>query len=158
MASLEASNLHARGRDGPNRDWAGVCSTPAQHCHTRPAACADDWDVVDVPHRTTSRISIKTWNWPLTWVRAAIGALAQALFAASDAAARHHGWEVTSTRYGLGRVYRDPRFDTLASCPACRGDGVDADGIECPPCRGTGRVAIKPHAQSSSGLPPRRPT
>jgi hypothetical protein len=154
MASLEAHNPHPRGRDAPNRDWAGVCSTPAQHCHTRPAACADDWDVVDVPHRTTSRISIKTWNWPLTWVRAAIEALTQALFAASDAAARQRGWHVTSTQCGFARVYRDPRFDTLASCPACCGHGADADGIECPPCHGTGRVVIKPDAQSSSDLPP----
>jgi hypothetical protein len=111
---------------------------------------------VDVPHRTTSRISIKTQNGPLTWVRTATEALTRALFAASDAAARERGWQVTPIRRGFGRVYRDPRFGTLASCPACRGDGVDADRIECPRCHGTGRVMIKPGAQSSPGLPPRR--
>jgi hypothetical protein len=114
--------------------------------------------VVDVPHGTTPTNSIKSWNRPLTWVKAAIEALTQALFAASDAAARRHGWQITSTRYGFARVYRDPRFDTLTSCPDCRGHSVDPDGIECLRCHGTGRIVIKPDAQSSSDLPPERLT
>jgi hypothetical protein len=114
--------------------------------------------VVDVLHRTTSTRKIKPWKQPLTWVKAAIEALTHALFAASDAAARQRGWQVTSTWSGLGRLYRDPRFDTLTSCPACRGHGVDPNGIECLQCHGTGRIVIKPDAQSSSDLPPGRLT
>jgi hypothetical protein len=35
------------------------------------------------------------------------------LFADQDAIAREHDWQITSTPYGLGRRYRDPRFDRL---------------------------------------------
>lgn len=36
-----------------------------------------------------------------------------ALFAADDDRAGQHGWQVTQTRGGRGRRYRDPRFDAL---------------------------------------------
>jgi hypothetical protein len=113
---------------------------------------------VDVPYRTTSKKSIKSWNRPLTWAKAATEALAQALFAATDASARQRGWQVTSTRCGFGRRYRDPRFDTLTPCPAYDGRRVHADGIECPRCHDPGRIAVKPDAQSSSDLQPGRLT
>jgi hypothetical protein len=32
-------------------------------------------------------------------------------FAAEDARARRTGWEIQVVKGGLGRVYRDPRFD-----------------------------------------------
>ncbi len=35
------------------------------------------------------------------------------LFADQDAIAREHDWQITPTPYGLGRHYRDPRFDRL---------------------------------------------
>lgn len=35
------------------------------------------------------------------------------LFADQDAIAREHDWQITSTPYGFGRRYRDPRFDRL---------------------------------------------
>lgn len=108
-----------------------------------------------MPHRTTPANSIKRWNRPLTWIRTAIDTFAQGLFASSDAAAQQYGWRVTPTRIGLGRQYRDPRFDTLMSCPGCRGRGVRSSGIKCPTCRGSGRVMIKPNDQPSPGLPPR---
>lgn len=108
-----------------------------------------------MPHDTTSTNSIKHWNRPLTWVRAAIDTLTRRLFAAGDAKARQHGWQVTSTQHGFGREYRDPRFDTLTPCPGCRGRGVQISGIECQRCRGSGRLVIKPKDQPSSDLPPR---
>jgi hypothetical protein len=108
-----------------------------------------------MPHRTTPANSIKRWNRPLTWVRATIGTLTQRLFASSDATAQQYGWQVTPSRLGLGREYRDPRFDTLAACPSCRGRGARADGIECLTCRGTGQIMIKPSRQPSPGVPPR---
>jgi hypothetical protein len=155
---LASRTVHSAcvGRLGaPKLRRAGVCSTPAQHCHTNPAARSDKWDVVDMPHRTTPANSIKSWNRPLTWVRTAIGILTQLLFASSDASAQRYGWQVTSTRLGLGRQYRDPRFDLLRSCPGCRGRSVLPGGIKCPTCRGSGRITIKPAGRPSSGLPPR---
>jgi hypothetical protein len=62
-------------------------------------------------------------------------------FQDSDAYAAEHGWTTTRTRAGLGRVYRDPRFDTLAACPSCRGAGY-RDGEQCHQCSGTGRVVL----------------
>jgi hypothetical protein len=108
-----------------------------------------------MPNSTTSANSIKRRNRPLTWVRAAIDAVVQGLFASSDATAQHYGWQITQTQLGLGRRYRDPRFDALAPCPGCHGYGVQAVEINCPTCRGSGRITIKPGDQPSPGLPPR---
>lgn len=35
-------------------------------------------------------------------------------FRADDEFARQHGWQLTVSRFGLRRVYRDARFDLLA--------------------------------------------
>jgi DnaJ-class molecular chaperone len=111
-----------------------------------------------MPHRTTAKKSIKCGTWPLTRVRVLVNALTRALFDASDAAARRYGWQVTSTRHGFGRLYRDPRFDAIRICPACRGHGVQTDGTECLRCRGSGRIVIKPGVQPLSDPPPGRLT
>lgn len=37
------------------------------------------------------------------------------LFAKNDAEARWHDWQITELSGGLGRSYRDPRFDALRS-------------------------------------------
>jgi hypothetical protein len=52
------------------------------------------------------------------------------------------GLQMTRAHGGLGRRYRDPRFDTLAECTQCRGAGFRAD-VRCLPCLGTGRVTIR---------------
>jgi hypothetical protein len=59
------------------------------------------------------------------------------LFAMNDAEADWRGWQTINTYAGLGRRYRDPRFDTLCDCPHCQGTGSKADQ-ECPACLGTG--------------------
>ena len=64
------------------------------------------------------------------------------LFAADDAQARGRGWQVTVRCGGLGRRYRDPRFDLLVTCTECDGAGVDADDRPCRRCPGTGRLAL----------------
>jgi hypothetical protein len=70
----------------------------------------------------------------LTRVSRTIEALARALFARSDRDAGTRGWDVTVTgRWGTSRVYHDPRYDRLATCPGCAGRG-------CSRCAGTGRV------------------
>ena len=63
-----------------------------------------------MPHRTTAKKSIKHKKWPLTRLRALVNALTRALFEASDATAQQHGWQVSSTRHGFGRRYRDPKL------------------------------------------------
>lgn len=50
--------------------------------------------------------------------RAILSALATWAFSELDTSAARRGWQVRVTRSGLGRVYRDPRFDTWAwPCP-----------------------------------------
>ena len=63
-------------------------------------------------------------------------------FAMNDAEAQWWAWQTTRVHGGLGRRYRDPRFDALAECTRCRGAGFRAD-VPCVPCLGTGRVTIR---------------
>ena len=76
-------------------------------------------------------------RWLRTWVEAA----GQRLFTRDDLLAVHHGWQITTRCGGLGRQYRDPRFDTLRSCPRCAGSGT-AGGGPCGTCAATGRVTV----------------
>ena len=61
------------------------------------------------------------------------------LFAVNDNEAYWHDWQTTRTSGGLGRSYRDPRFDRLAECPKCHGAGGTVKA-PCPPCDSTGRI------------------
>jgi hypothetical protein len=63
-------------------------------------------------------------------------------FAVNDAEADWHGWQMTRIHGGLGRRYRDPRFDALDQCAWCRGAGLIAEA-PCVPCSGSGRVSIR---------------
>jgi hypothetical protein len=63
------------------------------------------------------------------------------LFAVNDAEADWRGWETINSYGGLGRRYRDPRFDALGACPRCQGTGIDIDEL-CDSCLGTGRLTI----------------
>jgi len=85
----------------------------------------------------------------LSWVAAIPRRLGNWLFAMNDTEAYWHGWEITKTRGGLGRRYRDPQFDTLAECPKCRGSGASRGAgstgtadLPCLPCLGTGRITL----------------
>jgi hypothetical protein len=74
------------------------------------------------------------------------------LFAINDAEAGWRGWQVTETLGGLGRRYRDARWDALAAGPTLRrcslGEGTDAsttvrtvdgwDDVHCWPWDGEG--------------------
>jgi hypothetical protein len=83
----------------------------------------------------------------LTRVSRTIEALARALFARSDRNAGTRGWDVTVTgRWGTSRVYHDPRYDRLATCPGCAGRG-------CSRCAGTGRIT----AAGGGGAEQRQP-
>jgi hypothetical protein len=89
----------------------------------------------------------------LSWLAAIPRRLGDRLFAMNDAEAYWHDWQITRTRGGLGRRYRDPRFGTLAECSKCQGtghtgagrNGAGANGaanLPCVPCLGTGRMTL----------------
>jgi hypothetical protein len=77
----------------------------------------------------------------LSWLASILRRFGDRLFATDDTEAYQWGWQITRVHAGLGRRYRDPRFDTLAECPKCRGAGINAD-VPCVPCLGTGRITI----------------
>jgi hypothetical protein len=75
----------------------------------------------------------------VAWMARLLDGIGQRLFASADARAREHGWQITQRSGGLSRSYRDPRFDSLISCPLCKGTG-DVDEAPCERCGGTGRL------------------
>ena len=77
----------------------------------------------------------------IRWLRKRAETAGQRLFACDDLRAIHNGWQITTRCGGLGRQYRDPRFDTLRSCPRCAGRGT-ARGEPCGACAATGRITI----------------
>ena len=94
----------------------------------------------------------------INWLASIPRRLCDRLFQMNDAEAYWRGWQIAKVRGGLGRRYRDPRFDTLAACEQCRGTGIRGTGIRaagigatgmaahagapCLPCLGTGRITI----------------
>jgi hypothetical protein len=78
--------------------------------------------------------------WARLWIWMRL--LLDRLFAPDDVWAIQHGWEIERGRLGLSRTYRDPRFDTLASCGACHGRGWVQPGRPCLTCGGTGCVTL----------------
>jgi hypothetical protein len=80
----------------------GRCDRPASFPDTVCAACAvaAAW-LVGLPRRAGRRV-----------------------FAMNDAEAGWRGWLVTETFGGLGRRYRDARFEALRADPTLRRDGV----------------------------------
>ena len=60
------------------------------------------------------------------WIRSMPGRWLDGLFEMNDAEAYWRGWQITKVYGGLGRRYRDPGFDTLATWePAlCSGAGT----------------------------------
>jgi hypothetical protein len=68
-----------------------------------------------MPHRTTHPTDpSKRFAWSMSWVKAACTTMGHRLHATSDAIAARHGWQVSPTHWGLGRVYRDPGFGRRA--------------------------------------------
>jgi DnaJ-class molecular chaperone len=103
-------------------------------------------------HRITHASRCKICLRLLAWLRARLARIGERAFAATDGFAREQGWQITSTHAGLGRRYRDPRFDSLAPCSRCRGRGTTAPGDLCQTCNGTGRIVL----DQTANLPPRR--
>lgn len=63
------------------------------------------------------------------WLNRHLSAFGERLFKDADKAADQHGWQITRTQGGLGRTYRDPRFDSLHQCPACAGSGLTPGAV-----------------------------
>jgi hypothetical protein len=77
----------------------------------------------------------------LDWLRGLPRRWGDRWFAMNDAEAEWRGWQMTRVHGGLGRRYRDQRFNALAECARCWGTGLLA-AVPCVPCLGTGRVTI----------------
>ncbi len=67
--------------------------------------------------------------------------LTDRLHAAEDARARQRGWQITRTSRGMDREYRDPRWDLIAACEVCGGEGAHG-AHRCPTCQGRGTVRL----------------
>jgi hypothetical protein len=93
----------------------------------------------------------KVWAIPI--IPVALTGIGRRLFGGSDARARPRGWQITAVHGGLGRRYRDPRFDRLIRCPSCA--GMDSIGVRgetpCQPCGGTGRLTRTTVPQAVQG-------
>jgi hypothetical protein len=105
---------------------------------------------IEPPRRTGSRIGNIVGLAAavlLSWLAYIPRRLGDRLFTWNDSEAYWHGWQITKVHGGLGRRYRDPRFDTLAACPQCQGGGANTKDCSadtpCAPCRGTGRVSTE---------------
>jgi hypothetical protein len=72
----------------------------------------------------------------------ALRALGNKIFRTDDCRARDRGWQVIPCHGGVGRTYRDKRFDDLAPCAACSGRGCTRYGVTCAECDGTGRLVL----------------
>jgi hypothetical protein len=88
------------------------------------------------------------------WLANGLRAAGERLHAAPDGHARANGWQVTVRQGGLGRGYRDPRFDMLVSCSDCHGRGAGGQGEPCRRCSGTGRLSLDRHSGSGMGYQP----
>ena len=83
----------------------------------------------------------------LSWLAYIPRRLGDHVFTWNDSEAYWHGWQITKVHGGLGRRYRDLRFDTMVACSQCQGGGASTnDGradTPCAPCLGTGRVSTE---------------
>jgi hypothetical protein len=85
----------------------------------------------------------------LTRIFVTTNRLGEVLFARADARAVDRGWEVSRSRSGLRRSYRDPRFDLLRRCARCNGSGRNPYGTDCARCSGSGRLVHDPRRRDA---------
>ena len=130
---------NSTSKDNPPRLLAEPVRLMRPPQATRPRAPARDAAVQANPARFGRILAIG--RVVLSWLAAIPRRLGDRLFAMNDTEAYWRDWQITKTRGGLGRRYRDPQFDTLAECPKCCGAGVTAN-LPCLPCLGTGRVTL----------------
>lgn len=91
-------------------------------------------------------------GWAFDRLAGWILAIGDRLFVDEDVWARAKGLQVEVRLGGLGRTYRDPRFDSLAGCPVCRGIGSDQDIRCCDHCSGTSRIRLDAPLTRDAGV------
>ena len=74
------------------------------------------------------------------WIARCIRQLGDLVFAREDQEATWHAWDVERRDAGLGRRYRDRRFQALVPCPRCHRVSTVADGADCPQCSAADRL------------------
>lgn len=146
---------------GPQHE-AGPMPSHRSHCTPSPGSWVSERNNALIKtstrlSRNKVRTSLTAWTSPVAWTGLAAwldrhrSELGRRLFADTDARARWQGWQVTAVQHGLGRQYRDPRFDSLIRCTSC-GGRAETGGLHCAPCSGTGRRTRYPPAGTASQL------
>lgn len=79
---------------------------------------------------------------PLDLLLRLVRAFGSKIFQKDDQFAADQGWQIVSRHGGLSRTYRDPRFNSLASCPVCDGLGNVPDSSICTRCGRSGRITL----------------
>ncbi|HEY0716888.1 MAG TPA: hypothetical protein VGD68_04670 [Streptosporangiaceae bacterium] len=77
---------------------------------------------------------------PKGWMSVCLALAGDLMFAGEDAEASWRAWDIERRDAGLGRAYRDPRFDTLVGCPRCHDVSTTAGGPACAQCSAAGRL------------------
>jgi hypothetical protein len=112
--------------------WADA-ATSAQ-LSLPPTSLSRHRDVADMPYRIiTLACPSKLSSLLLTRNRSSLPSLTQHLLAAPDAAARQHGWHVSSTHHGFGRTNHDSHLGGLPLCAECWGRGLVSGPPSSPP-------------------------
>lgn len=74
------------------------------------------------------------------WTARCVQQLGDLVFAVEDQEAAWHAWDVEQRFAGLGRLYRDQRFDALVSCPRCHRVSTVTGSTVCKQCSATDRL------------------
>jgi hypothetical protein len=74
------------------------------------------------------------------WMARCVRQLGGLVFASEDQEAAWHAWDVEQRCAGLGRLYRDQRFDALVSCPRCHCVSTAAGRTVCQQCSAADRL------------------
>jgi hypothetical protein len=68
------------------------------------------------------------------WTARCVQQLGDVVFATEDQEAAWHAWNVEPRYAGLGRLYRDQRFDALVACPRCHRVSTVTGRTVCQQC------------------------
>jgi hypothetical protein len=74
------------------------------------------------------------------WMARCVEQLGDLVFASKDQEAGWHAWDVERRDAGLGRRYRDRRFQALVPCPRCHRVSTAANGGVCTQCSAADRL------------------
>jgi hypothetical protein len=74
------------------------------------------------------------------WTARCVQQLGDMVFATEDQEASWHAWNVEPRYAGLGRLYRDQRFDALVACPRCHRVSTMAGRTVCQQCSAADRL------------------